>query len=148
MNRPVWKWAALVGGGLLLLGSVALLRWGMARQQEAQRAIAIPCADVRAGCELPQARLRVVFDRQPKQMQPFRLRVEIPDATELHASFSMRGMDMGFNRYRLLPDGAGAWRGEVTLPACAQGRADWIMLLEVTSAGGKTGRYEVPFRSD
>lgn len=147
MSHRAWGWAALIAGSLLLLGSVALLYWGMTRQHGTSQAVAVPCADIRAGCVFPQARLRVVFDRQPRPMQPFQLRVEIPDASEVRAGFNMQGMDMGFNRYRLLPDGAGTWRGQVTLPACAQGRADWIMLLEVTDAGGMIRQYEVPFRS-
>jgi len=58
-------------------------------------------------------------------------------------SLLLRGMEMGFNRYRLLPDGPGSWQAEVLLPACIQGRKDWLMTLEVDGR-----RYELPFKSD
>jgi hypothetical protein len=42
----------------------------------------------------------------------------------------MPGMDMGQNRYRLLPEGNG-WVGLVTLPICASGRSDWWVSVQV-----------------
>lgn len=104
--------------------------------------IIVPCADIVAGCAVPQADLHVRFDQRPRAMQRFRAVVQLPKAREVHASFSMRGMEMGFNRYRLLPDGNGSWQAEIMLPACVQGRSDWLMLLEVDGR-----RYELPFKS-
>jgi hypothetical protein len=104
--------------------------------------IPVPCQDIVAGCGLAPAGLRVRFDRQPDALQRFKVYVELPEAPEVHASFNMRGMEMGFNRYRLLAEGAGRWQAEVMLPACIQGRKDWLMMVE---AGGV--RYEIPFNS-
>ena len=104
--------------------------------------IAIACADIRLGCRLPEARLNVRFDRQPSPLQPFKLLVEVPAARAIHASFNMREMEMGFSHYRLLPNGAGRWSAEVTLPACVQGRKDWLLRLDIDGQ-----RYEVPFSS-
>lgn len=103
--------------------------------------VIVPCADIVNGCALPHARLHVRFDRQPHPMQAFKIEVELPGAREIHALFSMRGMEMGLNRYRLLPDGPGRWQAEVMLPACIQGRHDWSLLLEANGIS-----YEVPFR--
>lgn len=129
-----------VGWIALLTALAAGLLWPRLGGQG--RTIPVPCADIVAGCALPQADWHVRFDRQPAVMQRFRVMVQLPQAREAHASFSMRGMEMGFNRYRLLPDGAGGWQAEVMLPACVQGRNDWLMLLE---ADGR--RYELPFKS-
>lgn len=134
LRRHVW-W-------LLLL---AVLAAGLLcpRLGERDRAIPVPCDDIVAGCALPQAGLHVRFDRQPAALQRFRIFLQLPQAREVHAGFSMRGMEMGFNRYRLLPDGPGRWQAEVMLPACVQGRSDWLMELEADGS-----RYELPFKSE
>ena len=49
---------------------------------------------------------------------------------EVSVEFTMPGMDMGLQRYRLLRE-AGRWRGVVTLPVCTTGRVDWRMLVEL-----------------
>jgi hypothetical protein len=132
-------WKVLAAG--LLLGGGALLYLGVARTPQAPSML-VSCVNPVAGCPLPERRLRISFDRHPQPMQPFRLRVEVPNARVLHASFAMRDMQMGLNRYRLLADGDGAWTGEIILPVCVHGRSDWIMTLDVD------GRlYQLPFSS-
>ncbi len=106
-------------------------------------AVAVPCADIVAGCALPQAGLTVRFDRRPQPMRTFAMQVELPRTQSVHARFSMQGMDMGPNRYHLLADGPGRWRAEVMLPACVAGRNDWLLTLEADGT-----RYRVPFRSE
>lgn len=128
------------GWGLILLVLAVALLWP--RWQAREQTVALACADIVAGCALPPEHGQVRFDRQPDALQRFRVEVEWPGADEVHASFQMRGMEMGFNRYKLLPAGAGRWRAEVMLPACIQGRKDWLIVLE---AEGKS--YELPFRS-
>ena len=120
----------------VLLGSAALLHTGLRQKTVTQLA----CADVVAGCA--SLDLRVSFDRVPQPMRPFRLRVEVVDAREVHASFVMQGMQMGLNRYRLLAAGKGAWQGDIILPVCVQGRGDWVMTLEVDGS-----LYQLPFVS-
>ena len=65
-------------------------------------------------------------------LRPFR--VELVAAgmrvREVQLEFTMPGMDMGQNRYRLLPEGNG-WVGLVTLPICATGRSDWWVTARV-----------------
>jgi hypothetical protein len=99
---------------------------------------AVTCPDPLAGCRL-DAGIEIRFSQTPAVMQAFELEVVAPQGAELHASFQMQGMDMGMNRYRLLQEN-GKWRAKVMLPACVQGRRDWILRLEVS---GKT--YEMPF---
>lgn len=99
----------------------------------------ISCPDPVAGCRIDMMELR--FSRQPSVMQTFDLDLLAPESTQPYASFQMQGMDMGPNRYRLLRE-SGKWHAQVMLPACVQGRRDWILALEI---GDKV--YEVPFTS-
>ena len=101
-------------------------------------ATTVSCADPVAGCRLKDG-LELRFSHEPKMMQAFDLEVAAPADAVLHASFQMQGMEMGMNRYRLLRDG-GKWHAGVMLPACVQGRSDWVLRLEVD---GKS--YEIPF---
>jgi hypothetical protein len=98
------------------------------------------CADLVAGCSSADG-VFMRFSQIPKPMQAFRLEVAAKGSRQLRASFEMRDMDMGSNRYRLLPKG-GKWHAQVMLPACMHGSSDWVMRLEVD------GRvYEIPFRT-
>jgi len=133
MRRLVW-WVPLA----IVLAVAAL--WP--RQGNRDFVVPVPCKDIIAGCGLPQEKLRIRFDRQPDALQRFKVFVELPGVSEVHASFSMRDMEMGLNRYRLLPAGPGRWEGEVMLPACIQDRKDWLVVVD---AGG--ARYELPFSS-
>jgi hypothetical protein len=126
--------------GMLALALLAGLLF--ARTAGQRPALIFACPDIVQGCALPHAGLHVRFDRPPRPMQAFRVEVELPGVRAVHARFSMRGMEMGLNRYRLLPDGPGRWHAEVMLPACIQGRNDWSLLLEANGSA-----YEVPFRS-
>lgn len=81
------------------------------------------------------------FSKTPSVMQKFDLEVNAPEDAAPHASFQMRGMNMGMNRYRLIWDGK-SWHAEVMLPACIQGRHDWILRLEAVDKV-----YEIPFVS-
>lgn len=127
----------------LMLGVAGLLAlaaaWFVMRSPGEARAVAVACTDIVAGCSLPAAGLQVAFDQPPQALQPFVLKVRTA-ADQVYASFSMRGMQMGFNRYRLLPQADGSWRAQVTLPACVQGRNDWELLLEIDAR-----RYVLPF---
>jgi hypothetical protein len=103
-----------------------------------QAPLTVDCRDPLAGCRL-DAGIEIRFSQTPAVMQAFDLEVMAAQGTDPHASFRMRGMDMGMNRYRLLQEN-GKWRARVMLPACVQGRRDWVLRLE---AGGKA--YEMPF---
>lgn len=103
------------------------------------------CADLVAGCasRLHGREVQVGVDVPVKPLQPFQLRVRAPAARQVRASFTMEGMDMGFNLYTLRAEADGVFQARVTLPVCVTGRRDWIMALEID---GETLR--VPFSSE
>jgi len=123
-------------GLALLLAALALL-WTTSRRPEPA---VQGCADIVAGCAVDGAELRVQFDRPPRPLKPFVVTVAWPGVQSVHARFLMPGMEMGLNRYRMLPAGPGRWRAEVMLPACVQARSDWQIELE-----SERGRYALPF---
>ena len=102
----------------------------------------VACTDIVAGCALPKSGWHVRFDHTPKPMELFQLRATLPGARNVQARFMMQGMEMGLNRYRLQPANNGNWHGEVFLPACIQGRKDWILILETDNR-----QFALPFRS-
>ncbi len=80
-------------------------------------------------------------------LQPFLVQLDSGndlDIAEILVAFSMRGMDMGWNRYRLETDGAGGWQAQVTLPICVSGRSDWLADFEISAAGQRL-QFSVPF---
>ena len=76
-------------------------------------------------------------------LRPFRVQV-VPAGMavrEVRLEFTMPDMDMGQNRYRLLPEGNG-WVGLVTLPICTTGRSDWQVSVQLL---GDDTRWEAVF---
>ena len=64
---------------------------------------------------------------------------------DVHIDFAMQTMQMGLNRYRLMPSHQRSdWQAEVTLPLCVQGRSDWLMLIEIDT-GKQIERVQIPF---
>jgi hypothetical protein len=114
-----------------------------------QREVAPPpllaCADLAQACStrLDGVEVTVGVVGELKPLQPFTVWVRRPGATAVQASFSMEGMDMGFNRYTLKPDADGVFRGRVTLPVCVSGRRDWLMTLTMDGQA-----LAVPFTTD
>lgn len=133
IRRHIW-WVAVV-----VMGAIAML-WPRFADRESLQSVS--CTDIVAGCALPQEGARVRFDRQPDALQRFRVLVTGVKATGIHVSFRMQEMEMGLNRYQLLPDGSNGWQAEVMLPACIQGRKDWLVILEIEG-----DRYALPFES-
>ena len=130
--------------GLLAAGILLAAAMWSRHQQPPVPATVLACADLQQGCVDDRQRLKIRFDRAPHSLQPFRLSIEAPQATAVFASFAMRGMEMGLNRYRLLQQPDGRWTAEVTLPVCVQGRSDWLMLVEVMETDGER-RYRLEF---
>ena len=143
MTRQTWGWIVLALGGMLLLGGGTLLYWGVSQPPKRPPAIRVECGNIVKGCLLPGRAGRVSFDRAPQTMKPFQVRVETAHAGDIHAGFAMRDMQMGLNRYRLLADGNGQWKADITLPVCTNSRSDWVMTLEIDDR-----LYQLPFSSD
>jgi len=51
-------------------------------------------------------------------------------ARRVTVDFSMKGMDMGKNRFALAEQGE-HWVGNAILPVCTTGRVDWVATVEV-----------------
>ncbi len=102
----------------------------------------VSCPDLSKLCrfEVAGKPVELRFSAPPSGLHPFILQLHAPVARAVYASFIMRGMDMGFNRYRLLSGGAGNWQAQVLLPVCVSGRRDWILTLTVDDAS-----VEIPF---
>jgi len=89
----------------------------------------------------------VVFGRQVRGLQPFPVQVMVDTADQVESvsvAFSMQGMDMGQNRYRLNGAPMSAWTANVTLPICSSGRSDWVADFDLLVAG-RHYRFQVPF---
>lgn len=112
----------------LLLTLIALA--GCAQQAES----VAPCAALIQGCTLESGKLFVKSDSVPAPLKPFALTVIAPGAQAVQVELNMQGMEMGLNRYRLLPQANGEWHAAITLPVCVSGRRDWLMVIEVDGA--------------
>lgn len=130
-------------------GAVLILLFiGIAGYFTAQKKPDLPiisCPDLSKVCSL-DAGLSISADHPPQIMHPFKLLINAPEMTPDAASFTMQGMDMGLNRYRLIKQENGSWTADVTLPVCIQGRSSWLLELEV-EMHSKQQRYYVAFNS-
>lgn len=120
---------ALAGLLAVLVGIGALAKLRM--RPASEEAVSVRCPDPVAGCSFvsggkPGA-LR--FSESPKVLQPFTLSVQAEGLDRAEAAFSMAGMDMGVNRYRLQQQPRGEWTAKVILPVCVTGRSDWLLNL-------------------
>jgi hypothetical protein len=92
----------------------------------------VTCTDLAAGCafQLEGREVYVRFMQPPSVLRPFELQVRAPWANAIHARFSMHGMDMGPNRYRLVRSGD-VWQAKIILPVCVSGQRDWVLSLKL-----------------
>lgn len=139
MMKGQGKWIA---AAVLLLAfaavKLAALYWWTQRQPAA---VEVAACDITAGCTLPDGAV-LRFSPAAALQKPFDIVLDGADgAREVSVSFSMRDMDMGFNRYDLRRDAAGRWSAAaVRLPLCTEARHDFSADVAVD------GRvYSVPF---
>ncbi len=137
-RRYLLSCAALIG---LILALIAAELYHVLPHDENTPEI-VSCPDLTRLCrfEVAGKPVELRFSAPPSGLHPFILQLHAPAAREVYASFIMRSMDMGFNRYRLLSGGAGNWQAQVLLPVCVSGRRDWILTLTVDGAS-----VEIPF---
>jgi hypothetical protein len=128
---------------VLLIASPFTVKLYLRQKNQVQ---VLPCADITQGCG--NALLNVRFQESPKTMKPLHLNLHLnhPEkAGDIHIDFAMQNMEMGLNRYLLVPSKKiGDWEAEVTLPFCIQGRSLWNMLIEIKTKGD-VQRFQVPF---
>lgn len=109
------------------------------------------CDIASAGCVAANEHLsvKVKFDSGFGALKPFRLRLQLDQITPVKIDgielvFSMQGMQMGLNKYRLIRETDRLWTATVTLPICTSGRSDWLADFELKSSDQKwTAR--IPF---
>ena len=131
--------------GLLVLTVAAIFFFEQKKKQENEKVESVACADIARSCG--NAKFSVLFKEAPQVMKPLHLElvsIGLENIKSIHASFAMKGMEMGFNRYQLIKAGQNEWQAEITLPVCVQGRSDWGMLIEIDAEEGKQG-FLVPF---
>lgn len=115
--------------------------------------LAVDCQPVGTLCTASDKRHRIALrlDSELGYLKPFSIEVEVggfgPAAIEgITVTFTMTGMDMGLNRFRLQPvDTSGIptrYQGQGMLPVCVTGRSDWQALVEVRT---EDARYQARF---
>lgn len=135
------KQKKLLLAGALLLAFAAVKIGALAWWQGRQPVPATAACDVRRGCTLPDG-VYVKFGGTGAAKQPFDVELRnVPAAVgETGISFSMKGMDMGFNRFKLAPQGGGVWKAEqIRLPFCVQNRRDYLADIHI---GGEVFQVE------
>ena len=137
------QWLAI--GLLVVASATALLAW-QNTEVPPPNAINLPCPNPAMGCTARLGNRVVTFGLAGalKPLQPFHVWVKAADADKVQASFTMVGMNMGFNLHRLHPDADGVFRAQITLPACISGRRDWVMSVDIDN----TVRFAVPFATE
>lgn len=117
----------LIAAALLLVFAVVklgLLGWWHAQQPKAENA----ACRVTEGCTLPNGAY-IKFSSPVFPKQPFDILAEnVPQNVQsLTVSFSMKDMDMGFNRFKLVRQADGGWQARrIFLPVCVAGRHDYL----------------------
>jgi hypothetical protein len=130
----------------LLIAMPFMVKLYLAQRNQVQ---VLSCGDITKGCgnEL----LNVRFEESPKTMKPLHLNLHLSEPEsigDIHIDFAMQKMEMGLNRYLLIPSKeTGDWQAEVTLPVCIQGRSLWNMLIEIEKKGD-VQRFQVPFSAN
>lgn len=125
------KYRLLAAAVLLLVFAAAklvLLDWWQQGQTPVQNA---QC-DLIRGCTLPDGTF--VRASTISTHAPFDVFVEnAPEGTQqISISFSMKNMDMGFNRYNLARQSAQTWQANrIRLPVCIEGRRDYTADINI-----------------
>ncbi len=85
--------------------------------------------------------IRLKFNETPRTMHKFFLKLNMEGFDKkiesMSVQFSMKSMDMGFNRFyikRRNPTNNTYWQTSVLLPVCTSKRTDWEMQLEVATS--------------
>ncbi len=82
------------------------------------------------------------FPEQVHYLKPFKMKVMLngfgnEKIEAVNVDYTMVGMDMGLNRFTLLPvsgvKGQRSYAGEGILPVCVSGRVDWLANVQVTT---------------
>lgn len=115
--------------GLLLFAllKVAAAYWWQQRQNAPAVQAQAACNVTDGGCPfLDGATLHLIGVGNAKTPFTIEARHVPPHVQSIRASFQMKNMEMGFNRFELQKMDETTWRvSSVYLPLCVQGRNDW-----------------------
>ncbi|PSJ81143.1 hypothetical protein [Neisseria iguanae] len=125
------KKLTIVGVLLLVFAVVKLtaLDWWQQQQPHAQQA---EC-QVTQGCTLPNG-VYVKFSNQVYAKQPFDIVLKnVPENTRaVTVGFSMKDMDMGFNRFNIRRQTDSTWAAkQIRLPVCVENRHDYLADINI-----------------
>lgn len=116
---------------LLVFAAVKLIALDWWRQQQPQAKQA-ECR-VTQGCTLPNG-VHVKFSDVVYAKQPFDITLEnVPgDIENISVSFTMKDMDMGFNRFNITRQSDGTWAAkQIRLPMCVENRRDYLADINI-----------------
>lgn len=121
----------IAGVLLLVFAAVKLIALDWWRQQQPQARQA-ECR-VTQGCTLPNGAY-VKFSDKVEAKQPFDIVLKnVPEGVQdVTVSFSMKDMDMGFNRFTVRRQNDGTWAArQIRLPVCVENRHDYLADIRI-----------------
>ena len=134
----------------LLIAAVLLIAFAAAKlllldwwQQQQSKTKVVECNLIQ-GCVLPDG--SKVRATSINTHEPFDIVIEnVPQNTgAVSISFSMKNMDMGFNRYNLTQQSPQSWQAaQIRLPFCVEGRHDYTTNITI---GKQT--FQTAFRAE
>jgi len=147
-NKVLWSAIVLLAAALAITAAVKLAPL-INPQQEISLLLNTACDLNQGACASPLpggGKVELAVEPRPiPVLSPLALRVKVTGvaARSVEVDFAGADMNMGFNRYRLIPGKVGLFTGQATLPVCVRSRMAWqaTVLVEL---GGK--RIAVPFR--
>ena len=73
------------------------------------------------------------FLQPPSSLESFDVIVKTQGLSveSVSLDFYMKNMDMGVNKYSLMPKGQNVWMTQAMLPICSLARNDWVVELQV-----------------
>lgn len=132
MPAPRTKTLLALAALLLAGGHFAVRQWRAGQQPAAETVVQTNC-DPNQGCTLPDgSRIRFAAARH----RPFDITLENvpPQIQQAEVSFSMDGMDMGFNRFPLQRQADGSWlAAQIRLPVCTDRRDGYLADIRIGS---------------
>ncbi|WP_416191071.1 hypothetical protein [Neisseria sp. CCUG12390] len=121
----------IAGALLMVFAAVKLIALGWWQRQQPQARQA-ECR-VTQGCTLPNG-VYVKFSDKVYAKQPFDITLKnVPEDTEnITVSFTMKDMDMGFNRFNIRREPDGTWAAkQIRLPVCVENRHDYLADINI-----------------
>lgn len=98
------------------------------------------CDLLTSACEVEQQGIhyRIEFSQTPSALTPFQVKLSVLQPTDwqpraVSVSFTMPGMDMGFNTHQL-QQVDNIWQAQVVLPVCSLSRNDWHLSVVLQTA--------------